>query len=444
MKKFLLFLLVLFIMPVFAGAFDFAPSKEFLAEQDKLTTELNNLQQNSCDLYGLIENELSSYYGKKGIKSFYDPEHKTGWFRVYDFLTWLKTNEKELTEKLAKEADAYNYSQYNKHLKNPLAQYCSLRTRKLKGFLGVFLGKEYLLSKYSQGQSSEQEYIKIEKTKETAGHIEEEDVSIAYNKKAFVSFTDFVNVGIHESMHLMGIMTTNSKEVLLEIFTTYAQMAYALPVKIDEPNSFVAGARNLYNTVKFYPKDAVREYNHTFFAYIQFKGLSLLSKEEIVDFSKQVKKMNTGDNQPYESATYSLMYGRNFFDDLLIQKQYKRGYKTTEQLEEVLLSSGNLDDMLLEIKGPFVFIYKNEEDKKEGVYLFRIESESIEKHMQDFALLPEYEQTFEDIASEYIKIAMDSLKKEHDLKKYLDIRLNPLKYILKENKDIPPTPEGYI
>ena len=49
-----------------------------------------------------------------------------------------------------------------------------------------------------------------------------------------------------------------------------------------------------------------------------------------------------------------------------------------------------------------------------------------------------------DLANEYVKKALDSLYKEYNYNKYSDIKHNPLKYFLKENKDVPPVPEGYI
>ena len=143
MEKFLLFLLALFIMPVFAGAFD---TEQSIKEQNKLTQELSNIRQNTCDLYGVVEDDLLEYYGKNNIKNFYDPEHQTGWFRVYDFLSWLKNNEQELITKIIGESEYYNYYHHDKGIAFPLQKFCSLKTAEPRGFLGTFLGREYLLN----------------------------------------------------------------------------------------------------------------------------------------------------------------------------------------------------------------------------------------------------------------------------------------------------------
>ena len=60
-----------------------------------------------------------------------------------------------------------------------------------------------------------------------------------------------------------------------------------------------------------------------------------------------------------------------------------------------------------------------------------------------FFIMKKYVGTFELLAIKYVNMAMDALERE-DYEKFVDIKQNPLKYVLKENKDVPPVPEGYI
>lgn len=480
MKKFLIFLFVLFVMPAFAGAFDLQQNKTFSKEQNKLAQELNNIKEDTCDLYGLVEKELSAYYGKQGIKDFYDPNHQTGWFRVYDFLSWLKAKEKDLTEKLAKEANVFNHSQYGELLEKPLKKYCSLSSSETKGFLGFFLGEKYLLSKYLKGNDSIDSYIPISKTgKAGVAEVKRQKInlpkelglsnnnvyitlsSIKYNEESSSSFVGFLNTGLHETMHMLGILTFKTNELLSETFTIFAQLAYALPVKKEE--KFYTGVRNLYNILEFAPEIlqfdlfGPTEYQDSLFAYIQFKGLNKMRNlDNIVIFSKYVESHN---HDPQGLRIFERL-GKDFFEPLIVQKETGNILEIdqirSDSTCKILFESDNV--MIVKKDSLINCYYKSSTNRRKGVfnivpagvtedrYLieFTVDHIDIKGYVDSFAILSDYRQTFEDLANEYVKKALDSLYKESNYNKYSDIKHNPLKYFLKENKDIPPTPEGYI
>ena len=448
MKKTTLFLLALFIIPVFAGAFDLGQNSEI---QKQLAQELNTLQQNTCNLYGIVEKELLKYYGKSNIQDFYDPEHKTGWFRVYDFLTWLKENEKDLTDKFSEEANAYNNHQYHTNLRHPLAKYCSLKTRELRGVLGVYLGKEYLLSKYLKDSNIKCDFVQIEKTKCGSGSANCRDVSIAFNKEKAVSFTHFVNLGIHENMHLLGIITSDDEKAITEDFTVFAQMAYGLPIKIEDEKFFPFGVRDLYNDINLYPGVEKAEYTNAFYAYIQFKGLSQLGIQDVISFSQSISKYNEEIVRDSFLPIFNQRMGKNFFKNLL--KINVNEVRMTEILKQNEYNIGMLvgKDALLTwlcMRMPEVSVEKKDSsfyvyEKGEEDYTFYITPVDVKEYVDSFAILPEYKEVFENIANEYIKTVLDSFY-ENDLKKYSRIKTFPLKYILKKNEDIPPVPEGYM
>lgn len=461
MKKLLFVLICLFTANAFAGAFDLQQNKTFAKEQDKLAAELNNIQKNTCNLYGLIEQELLNYYGKENLKDFYDPEHKTGWFRVYDFLTWLKKNQKKLIIKLEKEANIYNNYKYKEYLKNPLQKYCSLETENLKGFLGFFLGKEYLLDKYVEEDAVTYDYIPIEETNSvgTGDTLTEEQKisfldtvtkklvsvslkrrSIRFDSRVSHSFSDYINTGLHETMHMIGLYTLGNDELLPETFTIYSQMAYALPTKTEE--GFYSGVRDLYTSVNS-DNMSYMEYPQALFAYIQFKGLDEMNLNEIIRFSRKINHSNN-----------------NFFKPLLVERKTNEVIDMSEIIDDYSYEIFPADENLVfakkdsefslyqkslskdVIKGDFS--YYTEEDKPVYLHKIVIQPIDVKKHIENFAILPEYKQVFGDLANEYIEIALEALYNEHDFDKYQDITRNPLKYILEENEDVPPVPEGYI
>ena len=468
MKKLLFILICLFTANAFAGAFDLQQNKTFSKEQDKLAAELNNIQKNTCNLYGLVEKELSAYYGKQGIKDFYDPNHQTGWFRVYDFLSWLKANEKDLIEKLDREAYKYNYLVHKISLNKPLKKYCSLRTTETKGFLGSFLGREYLLSKYSAkillkyaafyiepGEEPSAYHspvkVRIPKGQNTLLDKFPEEINLAvypttvYEKNKNISFVNFVNSSVHESMHLLGIFTLQYNDAIPEMFTIYAQMAYGLPLKPEE--SFSGGVRNLYNTQKYFPQETFTEYNDALYTYIQFKKINEMKLKDIISFTKKVPSVGEvalpNGETAYDQAPDFFLF--LFRDD----KSGEKGYNLDEKLNEIKQDSSYQilyeDETVLVVKKESsVKMYAT---MKEYNYISEmiIKPIDIDEYVNKIAFIfPEYKQTFKNLAQTYINLEYNALYKEYNFEKYLDIEHNPLKYVLKENKDIPPVPKGYI
>ena len=496
MKKFLLFLLTLFIMPVFACAFDLGQNSEV---QKQLAQELNTLKQDTCNLYGVVENELLSYYGKKSIKDFYDPEHKTGWFRVYDFLTWLKENETDLTESLSQESNSYNLDKYKEYLEYPLNKYCSLDTPETKGFLGSFLGEKYLLSKYSVEKKTLYKFIpirEIEKSSKSTAYsdtgwwkidlrnsLENSKVRKAMNlpneikiKNSFIYFnTDkldsvagFINTSLHETMHLLPVFYSDGyNHHLPEKFSIYAQMAYALPVKKEE--GFYSGVRNLYDNIKLSLDNISKEYKDALFSYIQFNKITEKLNQE-KDFEDLTRwEMSDRRNAAEYVYNYYGMYNIidiDFFYNLLDYKDTKEVLKISEVKQDpsyqILYTNGKevfiKKDSILNIyyKSPtpkrkkviYYDVREDDDEEEEDIYLIKtiVQARDVDKHIENlrFLIYKGYEPVFKDLANEYIKISLDALYKDYDYEKYLEIQKNPLKYVLKENKDVPPTPKGYI
>lgn len=447
MKKILLFLLTLFIMPVLACAFDLNHNS---AEQKQLAQELKNIKEDTCDLYGLVENELLKYYGKNNIKDFYDPEHQTGWFRVYDFLSWLKNNEQELITKIIGESEYYNYYHHDKGIAFPLQKFCSLKTAETRGFLGTFLGREYLLNKYSTKNIRNDKFIIRANKKASAailpkkiyippyngvmakGFPEEMDLAffpaINYEKVRKVSFVNLINSAIHETMHLIGVFTTIKYQKLLpEMFTIYAQMAYALPIKSKE--DFSAGVRNLYKIQQTFPEQMYKEYTEALFAYIQFKQLDKMPLEEIFSFSGKIKEV------PDSFYDFFSQMRKYDYGEEVKEKEITKDATVKiifEDKEQLIVKEGSLVKHYTKIPNNYV----------EEVIISTV---NIEEYINKKPwILPQYRRVFKELAEEYFKLEYNALAEDYDYKKYLDIKDNPLKYILKENKNIPPTPEGYI
>lgn len=461
MKKFLIFLFVLFVMPAFAGAFDMAQNKIYSEEQNKLAQELNSIKEDTCDLYGLVEKELLNYYGKHNIKDFYDPEHRTGWFRVYDFLSWLKENEKELVNKISAESNNYNYYHHNIYLKHPLKKYCSLKTAETKGFLGTFLGREYLLSKYSAKIVREKEYFMIKANTEASAYIVPKEIkiptqlrgmlpgfpkkitlalvpTILYEKSKKVSFINLVNSSMHETMHLIGVLTMKYQDLLPEMFTTYVQMAYALPIKPEE--GFSSGVRDLYRAQKVLPEESKDEYTDAFFAYIQFKHIEKMNLDDIISFSKKLPD-----------------FRKSAWDDIVVVPQFPEFFlglleiHTGEYLSFDSIRNNDSIQIIYEeeniigIKQDSLTKWYSKISSMNYISEIIFTPINIDELLDNMSwVFPEYRKTVKELAEQYIKINLDALYKESDFNKSDDISRYPLKYILKENKDIPPTPEGYI
>ena len=156
----------------------------------------------------------------------------------------------------------------------------------------------------------------------------------------------------------------------------------------------------------------------------------------------------------------------DFFYNLLDYKDTKEVLKISEVKQDpsyqILYTNGKevfiKKDSILNIyyKSPtpkrkkviYYDVREDDDEEEEDIYLIKtiVQARDVDKHIENLRglIYKVYEPVIKDLANEYIKISLDALYKDYDYEKYLEIQKNPLKYVLKENKDVPPTPEGYI
>ena len=86
-------------------------------------------------LFSNVLKDLQKYYGKL---SFEDSTRQTGWYRVEDFLVWLKENESLLQSKIVRTADK----------KLPLMELYTSPEKEDKILFWGYLGAQYAFSRY--------------------------------------------------------------------------------------------------------------------------------------------------------------------------------------------------------------------------------------------------------------------------------------------------------
>lgn len=222
MKKILFFFSVLFFaFPLFPAqrSVDFARLEQAVRQTG-----------GQSGLYNLAVAELSAYYGRA---DFSDPGRQTGWYRVDDFLAWLKNNEKTLL------ASPLNIDQTTLSLEQLLHSQEPYAMQTVWAFLGI----KYLQYKAA---SPNQEVFSFH-------YCAGKNCGMARQRCAVYLGVDnttpalLFNAGLHEATHVLNGCVPG--RTLSEAATIRAQNRWALPIHADaggEPRLGVRDARVLF------------------------------------------------------------------------------------------------------------------------------------------------------------------------------------------------------
>lgn len=195
------------------------------------------ITQAACSPYAFYRARLETYYNRA---EFSDPEHTSGWYRVQDFLNWLKTAEPRL-----KQADINVWTERlplcgeleAAREENPLA-----RKR-----LAVYIGARYALERLGYEQPLDGISFAIHPRR---------GASDFANKVIFIpaprtfSLPEFINLGVHEVAHLLpALAEENASASLGELAAYYTQSRFALPLHPAGGVCFSNGARHLSHTL---------------------------------------------------------------------------------------------------------------------------------------------------------------------------------------------------
>lgn len=170
-------------------------------------------------LYEIVAKQLQEYYQKT---DFSDPQRETGWYRVDNFLTWLKENETNLTQELEQFPLDGRYKQR----------------------LWIYLGARYVADMYHTHPDSTKLNIR-----ECSEHENEcarmEDTTILFNSFRSQVAPVAIALGMHEGSHLLpALLQEEPVSALSELVSFYSQHEYGLPVKVEDANFFSQGIRD--------------------------------------------------------------------------------------------------------------------------------------------------------------------------------------------------------
>ncbi len=167
-------------------------------------------QAQAPQLYKQVFDELSEYYQRT---DFADPEHDSGWYRVDDFLTWVKTNEKNLLEqKLNIGKESYS-----------LGQILPREEEYLRHTVWTFLGIKYLQYK---AKSPNRSVFSFYYCKGNNCAVERPNCTIHLGLGTKVPVL-LLNTGLHEATH---VLNGCSATFLSEAATIRAQNLWGLPI----------------------------------------------------------------------------------------------------------------------------------------------------------------------------------------------------------------------
>lgn len=231
MKKLLILCTVLFGA---TGAWSRIPAAGLFAPDNPLQTRIS---QAACSPYSFYRASLETYYNRS---DFSDPEHASGWYRVQDFLAWLKAEEPRLKQArinvwneqvpLCGELEAAREE-------SPLA-----RKR-----LAVYIGARYALARLGYPQNPDGISFAVHPRRGASDFAHK--VIFIPAPRAF-SLPEFINLGVHEIAHLLpAVAEENPEGSLGELAAYYTQSRYALPLKPSSGVCFSNGARSLAHTL---------------------------------------------------------------------------------------------------------------------------------------------------------------------------------------------------
>jgi len=177
-------------------------------------------QSATTSLYSSTRVQLEQYYGRTDFK---DEERDTGWYRVDNFLAWLKQNEADISREL-KQADF------------PL-QYPQT--------LWIYLGARYAADIYQVQPDFTRLHIQPGSPNDTV-HVRMEDTTILFTPATHHAIPAAITLGIHEGTHMLpALLGEEGATSLSELASFYSQHEYGLPVKVEDANVFGYGVRDI-------------------------------------------------------------------------------------------------------------------------------------------------------------------------------------------------------
>lgn len=206
----------------------------------------------SCPLYATIETELQNYYKKT---DFSDHGKQTGWYRVEDFLAWLKTNERVLAgEQIPLSGEEIERLPVCQALAAKKMSSKEPKYRRYTQALSVYLAQRYLAGHWAPSEKQIPAVVEFEEQEDGAASWRLKTIFMS-GKPSF--FAEDFNTGLHEAMHLLPAIIGHKQKdpgSLREIATLYAQQQYALPVKSHGTSMCCDGTRNYLNLYRQVPQ----------------------------------------------------------------------------------------------------------------------------------------------------------------------------------------------
>ena len=207
--------------------------------------------RHNFSLFSFTHKQLTNYYRRD---NFADPNHQNGWYRVHDFLTWVKQNEAELT-------DIYQKKYSDKYTNFPPINQDDVSV--LAGFLGM-----YYTGSHCKKSLKQLNVMPIVLTLNSSASTRE--IQIGIND----SFVQTVNSGLHEAAHAIpffcyAIPAQDPGDNLSELIPLSAQLIYGLPT---QPSDIPQGTRSVVGHLK--GNDELSDiYAQELLAFLQYNSL---------------------------------------------------------------------------------------------------------------------------------------------------------------------------
>ena len=181
-------------------------------------------------LFEPVLKDIQDYYGRT---SFEDENRQTGWYRVDDFLKWLKENEKILKYKTVRLTDK----------RIPLTELHSSPEKDDQKIFWGYLGAQYAFACYNLPSEVLDNYI-FDTCSSESCFADPKDNSILFGELNSADSIALFNLGLHEAVHLFSTAPRafTPHTALPEAASCKAQNLWGLPVKSN--NNYSSGVRD--------------------------------------------------------------------------------------------------------------------------------------------------------------------------------------------------------
>ena len=228
--------------------------------EDAVSRQVAAAQQEHS-LYTVISTQLQQYYGRK---NFEDKAHKTGWYRVQQFLDFVQANEAALANSrfhyFYVDAKTFIPKDYNYKVSDFVALNWAEQPDYLVQGFWSYLGVRYLAQLYP-AQLNFSTFAMMG----TSEHMDTGTLmgAMVVNTQEKLALPEAINAGIHEGTHMLpGFSGNHSGEMLNELATFYSEYNFSLPVKKEDASSFATGTRDVRRIHALRPELPIyREYN---------------------------------------------------------------------------------------------------------------------------------------------------------------------------------------